>query len=197
MDAPPILREFPTSFESKRLTIRRPEPGDGQELNAAVLETWRDLREWMPWAMRRPTVEESEEVVRKAHAQFVAREDLLLLLYLKGTGTLVGGSGLHRIDWKVPAFEIGYWCRERFQGKGYVTEAADAIAQFAFRELGARRVAIHCDAENERSARIPPRIGFTLEARLRNHRRHHLSGELRDTLVFSRTAPDPPPRRRR
>lgn len=191
MDTPPILRDFPHGFDTARLTIRRPEPGDGAEANAAIRETWSDLAEWMPWALRRPTVEESEEFVRKAHAKFIEREDLLFLLFLKGTKTLVGGSGLHRIDWKVPSFEIGYWCRERFQREGYITEAAGAIADFAVRELGARRLVITCDAENERSAAIPRRIGFVEEATLQNHRRHHLSGELRDTLVFARVIADP------
>jgi hypothetical protein len=36
--------------------------------------------------------------------------DLLSVLYLKGTNTFVGGSGLHRMDWSVSRFEIGYWC---------------------------------------------------------------------------------------
>jgi RimJ/RimL family protein N-acetyltransferase len=120
----------------------------------------------------------------------------MLLLFLKGTGTIVGGSGLHRIDWQVPSFDIGYWCRARFQRQGYVTEAAGAIADFAVRELGARRVTIKCDAENVRSAAIPRRLGFAHEATLRRHRRHHLSGELRDTLVFARVLDDPRERRR-
>ena len=186
MDLPPILHDFPHSFETARLTVRRPEPGDGAEINAAIRETWADLHEWMPWAMRRPTVEESEQFVRKAHAKFVEREDLLFLLFEKGSRTLVGGSGLHRIDWRIPSFDIGYWCRERFQREGYITEAAGGLADFAMRELGARRLVITCDAENARSAAIPRRIGFALEATLRNDRRHHLSGELRDTLVFAR-----------
>src|SRR5204863_9985192 len=146
--------------DTERLTIRRPEPGDGPELNVAIRETWDDLHEWMPWAMRRPTVEESEEFVRRAHVKFVEREDLLLLLFEKGTRTVVGGSGLHRIDWRVPSFDIGYWCRARFQKRGLITEAAGAIADFAVRELRARRLVITCDAENVRSAAIPARIGF-------------------------------------
>jgi RimJ/RimL family protein N-acetyltransferase len=191
---PPILHDFPTSFDTRRLTIRRPEAGDGAELNDAVQETWEDLHEWMAWAMRRPSADESEEVVRRAHAKFVQREDLLLLLFERGGKTLVGGSGLHRIDWRIPSFDIGYWCRRRFQGKGYVTEAAGAIAEFAVRELGARRLVIKCDAENVRSADVARRIGFVQEATMRNERRHHLSGELRDTLVFSRVVAEPPRR---
>ena len=37
MDA--LLLDFPESFESDRLTIRAPRPGDGAEINAAVRET--------------------------------------------------------------------------------------------------------------------------------------------------------------
>lgn len=197
MDTPPILRDFPHGFDTARLTIRRPEPGDGPEMNVAIRETWKDLAEWMPWAVTKPTIEESEEFVRKAHVKFVEREDLLFLLFLRGTKTLVGGSGLHRIDWKVPSFEIGYWCREQFQDQGYIKEAAGGLADFAVRELGARRVVITCDAENEPSARVARAIGFAHEATLKNHRRHHLSGELRDTLVFSRVLPDSKPSARR
>lgn len=188
---PPILRDFPERFESARLVIRAPLAGDDTELNAGVRETWDDLHEWMDWAMEKPTVDESEEVVRRGRAKWDAREDLLLFLFDKKTGLQVGGSGLHRIDWSVPRFEIGYWCRKRFQKQGLVTEAAGAIADFAFRELGARRVEIRCDVANVRSAAIPPRIGFVHEATLRNARRHHLSGKLGDTLLFARTAEDP------
>jgi len=187
MDEPePILRDFPHSFETKRLVVRCPAPGDGAAVNAAIRETWDDLHEWMPWAMKRPTVPESEEFVRRAHAKFALREDLLLFIYEKDSGEFVGGTGLHRIDWRVPSFDIGYWCRARFQKRGFITESTAGVADFAERELRARRLVITCDAENVRSAAIPRRVGFVHEATLRRDRRHHLSGELRDTLVFAR-----------
>ena len=183
MDA--LLLDFPESFESDRLTIRAPRAGDGVEIHAAVEETFDDLKPWMPWARQMPTLEESESFVRGAQCQFLAREDLALLLFLKGTNTIVGGSGLHRIDWAIPKFEIGYWCRKRFQGQGYITESTEAITKFAFEILGAKRVEIRCDSKNVKSRRIPDRLGFTLEGTLRNNSLS-TSGELCDTLVFAK-----------
>jgi RimJ/RimL family protein N-acetyltransferase len=183
MDA--LLLDFPESFESDRLTIRAPRAGDGTEIQAAVRETFDDLKLWMPWAQQMPTLEESESYIRRAQCQFLAREDLALLLFLKGTNTMVGGSGLHRIDWDIPKFEIGYWCRKRFQGQGYITESTEAITNFAFETLGAKRVEIRCDSKNVRSRRIPDRLGFKLEGTLRNNSLSP-SGELRDTLVFAK-----------
>ncbi len=180
----PVLLDFPDSFDTERLTIRSPMPGDGEELQAAVAESIDDLRPWMPWADHIPTVEEEEDAVRQGRARFLTREDLWLLIFLKGTHTLVGGSGLHRINWDVPRFEIGYFVRSRFAGQGYITEAVRGITRFAFETLGARRVEIHCDARNERSRRVAERAGFELEATLRNHA-VAVDGELRDTLIYA------------
>jgi RimJ/RimL family protein N-acetyltransferase len=181
---PPILHDFPDAFETPRLLIRSPMPGDGPEVNAAVVETIDSLRPWMPWAKEIPTVEQSEETMRKARCAFLERSDLWLLLFLKGTSTLVGSSGLAVKEWAVPKFEIGYWCRKRFEGQGYITEAVRGITTFAFETLGARRVEIRCDAENVRSRRVAERAGYHLEGELRNAGVGS-DGELRNTLLFS------------
>lgn len=186
----PILREFPYSFESKRLTIRGPLPGDGARVRTAVLESQAELKEWMPWAVTVSDEAESEARVRKGQTRFLAREDLWLMLLLKGTDTIIGGSGLHRIDWSVPKFEIGYWVRTSYARQGYISEAVAAISDFAFHQLGARRVEIRCDALNHRSAAVPQRLGFVHEATLKHEARHHLTNALRDTMIFAKTAVD-------
>jgi RimJ/RimL family protein N-acetyltransferase len=110
-------------------------------------------------------------------------------MYLKGTDTFVGGSGLHQIDWDVPRFEIGYWRRSAHRGQGYITEAVRGITGFAFRTLGANRVEIRCDVRNERSQSVAESCGYTLEAVLRNNGRR-VDGSLRDTRVYSMTPSD-------
>jgi RimJ/RimL family protein N-acetyltransferase len=179
----PILLDFPDQFETERLLIRAPRAGDGPAVAAAIGESYAELAPWMPWATPDPDVDETEANLREALARWIKREDLRLNLYRKADGAFVGGSGLHRIQWQVPRVEIGYWCRTRFTGQGYITEAVHAITAFACDALGARRVEIRCDALNLRSRRVAERAGFTLEATLRQDDRA-LSGELRDTLVF-------------
>ncbi len=187
---PPILRDFPEVFETGRLLIRTPMPGDGPELQAAVRESMDELLPWMPWPKEHGTVEDSEASARLARVRFLERTELRMHFYLKGSETLVGSSGLHRIDWEVPKFEIGYWCRTRFSGRGYTTEAVRGIAAFAFETLGAKRVEIRCDPLNRPSARVAERAGFHLEGELRNDALG-TDKTLRNTLVFSAIAPGP------
>jgi len=186
----PILREIPYRFESERLTIRGPLPGDGVRVRTAVVESQEALKKWMPWAVSVPSEEEYEVIVRKGQIRFLSREDLWMMLLLKDTETVIGGSGLHRIDWSVPKLEIGYWVRTSYGRKGYVTEAVKAITQFAFRECEANRVEIRCDENNVRSAAVARRAGFTYEGTLIAEDRHHLTNELRNTMVFAKTSPD-------
>lgn len=110
----------------------------------------------------------------------------MLLLFAKDTGELIGSSGLHRIDWSVPRFEIGYWVSTRHAGRGYATEAARAIGDFAFKTLKAARVEIVCDHRNARSRHVAERAGFPLEAILKFHRRD-VRGRLGDTCIFAQT----------
>lgn len=180
----PLLKNIPDAFETNRLRIRVPRAGDGPALNAAVIDSQDELRPWMPWAQDAPTLDESEEVARRARVQFLERSNIMLLLFLKGTDTLVGASGLHRINWDVPRFEIGYWRRTGLEGQGLITEAVRGITRFAFETLGAQRVEIRMDSRNQRSRAVAERAGYTLEGTLR-HDSRAVDGGLRDTLVFA------------
>ncbi len=181
----PLLLDFPDSFDTERLTVRAPRIEDAQEVADAVTESLPELRPWMPWATEPPTVEFEMARLRQAIAKWIARQDLLLHVMLKGTTTFVVGSGLHRIDWESGKFEIGYWRRTRYMGQGYVTEAVNGVTDFAFKHLHANRVEIRCDADNLRSAAVARRCGFLLEGILR-HDSLSVAGELRSTMVFSK-----------
>jgi len=185
----PILRDVRDEFESERLLIRAPRPGDGAAVHEAIQESLAELLPWMPWAHEPHSVDASEAFARLAQANFLARRDLPVFLFRRYDGMFVGGSGLHDLNWSVPSFGIGYWVRTSLVGQGFATEAAARIAHFAFEELAAERVEIWCDAANERSAAVARRAGFALEARVQRNRRN-TSGELADSLCFVRLRED-------
>jgi RimJ/RimL family protein N-acetyltransferase len=185
----PVLRDIPEAFETERLLIRVPRPGDGPALNAAIQETFDDLRLWMPWAQERPTIEQSEENSRKAYSLFLARDDITLRLIHKESGLFLGSSGLHPRDWNVPKFEVGYWCRKRFEKQGYITEAVKGILRFGFETVGAKRIVAQCDSRNQRSIRVAERAGLKREGELRQDS-VGMDGTLRNMLLFALTDGD-------
>jgi ribosomal-protein-serine acetyltransferase len=177
---------IPEQFESERLIIRAPRVGDAAEVHTAVCESIEELRPWMPWAKSVMTVDEYRANLRKSRRKYLAGKDLRLNIFLKGTDTFIIGSGLHRIDWSIPKVEIGYWIRTPYSGQGYVTEAVNAITEFAVNHFGAKRAEIRMDDLNVRSWRVAERCGFQLEGILRNERRRVADGTLGDTRVYAK-----------
>lgn len=81
--------------------------------------------------------------------------------------------------------EIGTtWYGRAFQGGRTNPAAKLLLLAHAFDEWGLNRVALRCDARNQRSARAIERLGATPEGRLRRHR-IAADGSVGDTLYFS------------
>lgn len=187
----PVLIKVPEEIVTERLVLAAPRAGLGQALAAAVTESIEHLKPWMPWAQLAPTVEDSEAVVRRMQADFILRRDLVYQIFRKGedgrAGRLLGGTGLHRLDWELRRFEIGYWIRSSALGQGYVSEAVQALTRMAFESLRARRVEIRMDELNLSSRAVAERCGYELEGVLRQDALN-VNGEPRNTCVYARIA---------
>lgn len=184
----PLLEDVPERIDTERLILRCARGSDAQQLNAAVRESLVELSIHMPWAQTEPALAQSEADCRRMQAKFLLREDLSMFMFERHSdgseGEFVGGTGLHRIDWQVRRFEIGYWCRAGWQRRGLVTEAVRALTSFAFERLQARRVELRMNDTNERSWRVAQRAGFTLEGVLRSDGLTP-RGDFRDTRVYA------------
>jgi len=183
----PVLVDVPDQLEAHRLVLRCPRAGDGRAVHEAVVESLAELRVWgasLPWAMSEPTVEASETFCRDSHANFIKRSMLTFLAFERETGEFVVSTSLHRMNWAVPKFEVGFWCRTSKLRRGYTREAVAALLDLAFRQLKARRVEAFTDELNHASRALCVSVGMQLEGVLR-HERAAPSGQLRNTCVFA------------
>jgi RimJ/RimL family protein N-acetyltransferase len=73
-------------------------------------------------------------------------------------GELIGAVGAHLRDNPFP--EIGYWIARGHWGKGYATEAAIAIRDWARRAFNCRALIAGHFADNEASGRVLVKCGF-------------------------------------
>lgn len=186
---PPILIALPDELLGPRVRVRPYQPDDAAALFEAVEESREHLRPWMPWVGEHRTIDDSREFITRSAGEWLLRTTLNMGVWENASGRYLGGTGLHRIHWEIPSFEIGYWLRASAQGHGYITESTRLLTDLAFGRLGANRVEIRCDAENMRSAAVPERLGYVREGRLRHDDRAP-DGGLRDTLIFGMTRDD-------
>ena len=159
--------EIPMPIRTPRLLIKPREVGEGATIAKAVNESLDILKPFMIFAQRAATLDEMEEHCRESIAEFDARSELTLSIYDLSGKVFIGSTGFHRIKWKIPSFEIGYWVHKDFQGLGYISEAVNALTRYAFGQLSAKRVEIRCDARNSRRLKVMSNMGYVQEGILR------------------------------
>jgi ribosomal-protein-alanine N-acetyltransferase len=104
------------------------------------------------------------------------------------TDVVIGSCGLRlgaiedHFDPTVHEAALGYELDPSHWGKGYATEAAQGLLRFGFETLDLHRVWSYHVAENQRSAAVLRRLGFTQEGRLREN--DWQRGAWHDTVVY-------------
>lgn len=186
----PVLIDMPLPIVTPRLLLRPPQQGDGLGMHEAKEETWDMLVRWMPWTTEGLGTPETAEVfARKAHAAFLLREKCMLIGFERASGRPVVWTGFHDPNWKTRQFTTGYWVRESAQGKGYATEAGNAVLRYLFGALKATRVQIGHAAGNDASRRVIEKLGYAPEAVM--VKAHELpDGRIVDGYGYARLSPD-------
>jgi RimJ/RimL family protein N-acetyltransferase len=167
-----------------RLVLRCWNPDDAPLLAEAITASVDHLRPWMPWVHAEPEeLEAKVQRLRGFRARFDLGQDFIYGIFTSDERQVVGGTGMHpRVG--EDALEIGYWISATHIGRGYATEVAAALTRVGFGVHGLERMEIRCDPSNERSAAVPRKLGYTLDATLRGRIRG-VDGSLHDTMVWS------------
>lgn len=79
---------------------------------------------------------------------------------LKEKSGVIVGSFCFKGVGKDGSVEIGYGLHDGFCGNGYMTEALNAVAEWALKQAGIEKIIAETDAENELSKKVLLRTGF-------------------------------------
>ena len=178
LDDPVPLDNRP-SLETDRLLLRPFESGDAETVQRLVndpdiVATTRALHFPYPeGAAARWIAHQPEE--------WLAGRAVIFAISLKRTGLVIGTVGLE-IEAADERAELGYWIDPAFWNRGYASEAAQAVVEFGFRQLGLNRVMAEHMVHNPASGRVLAKVGFRPEGVLRQHARKW--GRFYDVAVF-------------
>ena len=149
---------------TERLVLRSLRPGDEDDVFA-----YRSVASVVRYIPGEPKTREqvADLVAERATAGRVDEKSPILTLAVELGGRVIGDvlihlDGLDGHDGRQA--EIGWVFAPDVAGQGYATEAARAIADVAFREVGVHRVWAQLEPVNTASSRICERLGMRREA---------------------------------
>ena len=90
----------------------------------------------------------------------IVTTELTWKVSLLETSEMIGTIGLRPIV-KDEVSELGFWYGQNFWGKGYATEAANAVINLAFEELALLKIEAGHFLVNEASGHVLKKVGFT------------------------------------
>lgn len=100
-------------------------------------------------------------------------------------GKMIGTCGFTKLDPETLCGEIGYVLSPKVWGRGYATEAAARVLEFAFEELGLNRVCARFIFGNSKSERVMQKLGMTSLGVIPDPM--HIKGEWRTVVEYAIT----------
>ncbi len=177
----------PELMQLARLRLRRPLLEDAPALFECGSDP--EVARYMDWP-RSTAIEPGIERLRRSDERWAAGNYYWVI-------TLPAGSddddapviGAISCSVEGDAAEFGFFLHPRHWGRGYASEAAQAVVERALSLSNIRRVWATCDAENQASVRVLEKLGLVREELLqRAIMRPNLSPEPRDAFVYVRSA---------
>ncbi len=110
----------------------------------------------------------AEDWIATHQPQFEAGALCAFAITSAETGELIGAIGL-RINANFNRAELGYWIGRPYWNNGYCTEAAHAMLEYGFIELGLNRIYATHLTRNPASGQVLRKVGMAYEGRARQH----------------------------
>lgn len=153
----------PVVLTTGRLLLRTVGPHEADSVYAACQDP--DIQRWT--TVPSPYLREHADVfVGRMVPDGWANGSMFTFGAFLPTGELVAMIGLTRHS--MGTGEIGFWAAKEHRGNGYVSEAALAVARWAFASVGTDRVEWRAEVGNHASRAAALRAGFTMEGTLRS-----------------------------
>jgi len=115
------------------------------------------MREWLPFV---DNTKQPEDTGNYVHYVLETADKQFTIYYNE---QFVGLLGFKETDKDNKKTEIGYWLSQYAQGKGIMTQSVAKLIEYAFTEMDMNRIQIKVAVGNQKSRRIPEKLGFQQE----------------------------------
>lgn len=171
-----------------RLVLVATDRSHAPALNAAANASLEELKPWMGWADD-PPLEETLSFTLGAEERWERGTGWIFTILHDGVP--VGTVGIDVFQPQLSSAQLGYWIRSDLAGQGLMKEAAKAVVDFAFEDLGLHRLELHASPHNVASVKVAESLGFRREGLARENARSATG--YYDCAIFGLLESDPRP----
>lgn len=169
-------------LETKRLMLRKPKKSDWKDLVEGVGEF--DVAKMITTVPHPYHRKDAESFIKKLIKQWDSKENYTFFLELKSENKVIGGIAISNISYLNGTASTGSWVNKKYWKKGYMTEAKIAVNDFAFNDLGLRRLDSSVFTSNKASNATQQKMGYKLEGVKRKSHKSSSTGKIHDANMY-------------
>lgn len=129
------------------------------------------------------TEEDARKFYEKCRENYF-KEDEGFQYIVEDENGFIGVLGVHKPEKNVRV-ELGYWMGKEFRGRGYMSEALEAVSNYLLKEHIFERVYLMTFMWNKASSKVAEKAGFSFEGVLRHYAKKD-DGTLIDVNLYSK-----------
>ena len=141
---------------------------DAEELHKLTVDSKEYLRKWMGWVDHNiEDINNTKEFIKKSLNNFINSDGYPEAIAIIYKDMIAGIIGFNHVDKRNKYAVIGYWLGEKYQNKGIMTKVTKCLIDISFNELMLNRIEIRVASENNKSKKIPEKLGFKIEGEIK------------------------------
>lgn len=158
-----LFRRLP-ELTTPRLRLRKFKRGDVRDIFAYASDPQVTL--YTPWEHHRE-LETTRNFLDTILAAYRQGRPAPWAIVLRENNSLIGAIGIRNWTMEHARAEVGYVLARQHWGKGYASEALQAVLAFGFSRMELNRIEAKCVPENKGSIRVLEKSGLRREGLLR------------------------------
>jgi ribosomal-protein-serine acetyltransferase len=162
------------------ISLQTPVADDAEEIYSLISENREYFSTYLLWAENTSSSHYTRSFLERRIKE--AKQGEAIILSITKEQSIIGFIGVEIDIWNHKG-EIGYWLSKPHTKQGYMLHSAEVLVDYLFKNKVLHRIEILCAESNIESQKIPQKLGFQLEAKLKD--RALTKSGYEDSLIYA------------
>ena len=148
-------------YSSEHIKVSHLKPEDALHLNKLLVSNTERLKRYLPKTLAaNRTLESTKSYIDSKIKAMESHSEFVYTIKDRNTNNIAGLVILKNIDWTKKRGEFAYCIGQKFEGKGWMSEAIKASTKFAVNQLELKTLQIISHKSNKGSVKVAEKCGY-------------------------------------
>lgn len=131
---------------------------DANNIFTSIDSSREHIGKWLPWVKTTKSVDDIIVFVNSVLKAYENKTEYHWGIWYNHI--FVGLTSFHTINYEEKWGEIGYWIREDYSNRGFITNSSKILLEYGFKNLNLEEIRIQVNPKNIKSEKVALKLNF-------------------------------------